>query len=612
MQVPGILKKKSFYFILVLILGGGFWFWQSQKSAGAVTYETADVAQGKLMQTVEVTGDIKPAERIDLSFKSSGTLDRINVKVGDAVKTGQVLAELEDTDLSFAYERSRASVAVAQANLNAKLAGESQESIRVAAAGVDQAKAAYDKAVSDLANTKIQVQNDLQNAKISLDTAQNNLNNASPVSEQDLTNAIESAYVVLNSALGPINTALTDGDAVIGVDDTGTNQMYKQYLGATSLNAMTKAKESYTPAKAAKLEAENAVKSLTDASKREDITAASNKVQYAIEKAQTYLLDVKNVLATTLVSTYFTATELATKKSLIDADYTGLSTQKTAVVTSGQSLDVAVLSSKSDITKLEDAMKTAQVAYDIARTNIDMKIAAAESSVAIQKAALESAQATLDLKKAGPRAVDVAGLRASLLDAQVAAAKAESDLNNARIIAPVDGTISEIIPDKGEQITLNTAQIRMVGTSQYDIEAKVPEADIAKIEVGQVASITLDAYGDEVKFQGTVTAEYPDQTKVQDAIYYIIRVNIDTAGKDVKPGMTANVTVTTGQADDVLYIPLRAVKTVNEKKTVRVLVNGQPQAKEVVLGLRGDEGKVQVVSGLTAGEKVILSEKQGK
>ncbi|MFA6099655.1 MAG: efflux RND transporter periplasmic adaptor subunit [Patescibacteria group bacterium] len=611
MAIPAFFKKKSLYVVLVIVALGGLWLWQRQTASNATTYETADVAKGKLAQTVEVTGEIKPAERIDLSFKTSGTLSRVFVKIGDQVKTGQVLADLEDADLNYAYDRARASLAVAQANLNAKLAGESKETIQMAQAGVDQAQAAYDKALSDLNNTKIQVQNDLQTASVALDTAKNNLANAIPVSDQGLTNTIESARVALNTAMGPLSSALNDGDAVVGVDDTASNMMYRQYLGAYSLSALDRAKLSYAPAKAAKLEAEQEIKKLTSASSRADITQAANKVQDAIEKVQIYLLDVKNILANTLVSVYFTATDLATKKALIDADYTSVSTQKTAIVTAGQALDVSVLSNVSDKTKLEDAMKAAQVAYDTAKTNIDMKIAAAESTAAIQKAALESAQASLDLKKAGPRAVDVAALRALLQDAQVAKNKAENDLNNARIIAPVDGTISDVVSDKGEQVTANTAQVRMVGTSQYDIEAKVPEADIAKIEVGQVSSITLDAYGDDVKFQGLVTAENPDQTKVQDAIYYNIRVTIDPAGRDIKPGMTANVTVTTGVVEDTLYIPLRAVKTVDTKKTVRILVNGQPQSREVVLGLRGDEGKVQVISGLNVGEKVILSEKQG-
>jgi HlyD family secretion protein len=217
----------------------------------------------------------------------------------------------------------------------------------------------------------------------------------------------------------------------------------------------------------------------------------------------------------------------------------------------------------------------------------------------------------LDLKRAGPRSVDVASFRAQLQDAQVNLAQAENNLNNMRVLAPVEGTVTDVVSDVGEQITPNTPQIRMIGTAQYDIEAKVPEADIAKVKVGQVAEITLDAYGDEIKFKGTVTAENPDQTKVQDAIYYNIRVNVDPGGKDIKPGMTANVTITTGEAKDTLVIPSRAIKTENGIKTVRVLTGGKPQSKTVTIGLKGDEGRVQVLTGLGQGEKVILSEKTG-
>ncbi|MFA6503347.1 MAG: hypothetical protein WCT54_00070 [Patescibacteria group bacterium] len=103
---------------------------------------------------------------------------------------------------------------------------------------MDQAKAAYDKAVSDLDNTKIQVQNDLDSASVALSTAQNNLANTGPVSDQTLSNAIESARSSLRSTLGPMTTALTDGDAITGVDDTASNQMYKQNLGAYFAGAL--------------------------------------------------------------------------------------------------------------------------------------------------------------------------------------------------------------------------------------------------------------------------------------------------------------------------------------------------------------------------------------
>jgi RND family efflux transporter MFP subunit len=611
MEVPKILKKKSLYIILALVALGVFWFWQRQRTASQITYETADVEKRTLVQTVEVTGEIKPAARIDLAFKSGGTLSKVAVKVGDDVKQGDILAELEADDLNFAFERARAAVAISQANLNQRLAGESDESIRMAQAQLDQAKAAYDKSVSDLANTKIQVQNDLDSATITLNTAKNNLDNTAPVSDQSLANAIETSRLSLKSALGPLNTALVDGDSVVGFDDTATNAMYRNQLGALSFGSMDKGKADYQVAKASKLDAEKAVDALSKSSTQSDILSAADVVQKAVENTQIFLLDVKTVLANTLVSTYFTNADLTAKKAAIDGDYASVSAQKSTVVAARQAIQLAQLSNVSDKSKLEDAYKAAQVAYDMAKTNIDMKVAGAQANLAIQQAAVQSAQAALDLKRAGPRSVDVASFRAQLQDAQVNLAQAENNLNNMRVLAPVEGTVTDVVSDVGEQITPNTPQIRMIGTAQYDIEAKVPEADIAKVKVGQVAEITLDAYGDEIKFKGTVTAENPDQTKVQDAIYYNIRVNVDPGGKDIKPGMTANVTITTGEAKDTLVIPSRAIKTENGIKTVRVLTGGKPQSKTVTIGLKGDEGRVQVLTGLGQGEKVILSEKTG-
>ena len=586
---------------------------QRQQAANKITYDTSNVVQGKLVQTVEVTGDIKPTGRIDLSFKAGGTLKAINTKVGDSVKQNQVLAELTDSDLQFAYQRSEAVLAAAQANLAARQAGETTQSIAMAQATVEQAQASYNKSLSDLDATKIQVQNDLQSAQVALDTAQNNLNNATPISDQNLKNAIENARVSLANALGPLSTALVDGDTVSGVDDTATNLMYKQYLGALSNGTLDQAKASYAVAKGLKNSAQASVDLISTASTKESVMNAADNLQRAIDAIQNYILDVKTVLANTITSTYFTNMDLAAKKTVIDVDYSAVAAQKTGVTGVHQAMDLAGLNNTSDKSKLQDAYNSAKIAFQNAQNNVQTKISAAQTSATIQKAALDSAKAALDLKKAPPRAVDIAALRAQVLDAQTAHDQAFSNLTDAEIIAPINGIVSEIIPDLGEQIIPNTPQIRLVSSSTYDIEARVPEADIAKIKIGQLAQITLDAYGDEVKFQGTVTSEDPDQTKIQDAIYYNISVTMDPAGRTVKPGMTANVTITTASLDNALIIPSRAIKTdiTTNQKSVQILVNGQPVTKEITTGQKGDQGTVQVLSGLSGGDKVVMDQKIG-
>jgi RND family efflux transporter MFP subunit len=275
-----------------------------------------------------------------------------------------------------------------------------------------------------------------------------------------------------------------------------------------------------------------------------------------------------------------------------------------------KAIDTSELTQKKTVDQLQDALASAQSAYNLAMTNATTQVAAAVAVASIQKAAYDAAQATLALKKAPPRQADIASLQAAVEQARVAADKANADLLKSQIIAPVDGTISDIIPTIGEQVVPNTVAIKMVGTSGYEVEAQVPEADVAKVVVGQTATMTLDAYGDDVVFQGSVVAEEPDQTKIQEAIYYNVRIQIDPSGKDIKPGMTANVTIRTEEAKNVLVIPLRAVRTKADtgEKTVRVLVTEVPEERTVELGLRGDEGRVEVISGVKVDEKVVTGE----
>lgn len=609
-RFPKIFKRKSFWIVLILLLLAGGWWYQSSRSAGEIQYEVFAAERDILVQSVEVTGEIEPAARIDLAFETNGMLEEVFVEIGDEVNKGDVLARLKDEDLAFAYRRAEAAYALSSANLNQRLAGETAESIQVAQSNVDQAQAAYDKALSDLETTKVQVQNDLENAEIALQTAKNNLENTAPISDQALENAIDSAKVVLIGALGPLRTALTDGDTVSGVDDTATNQLYERYLGALKDGSLETSRQTYRIAKASKEQADTAVEAIDSQSTQAEVIAATDKVLTAIRDVQEFLLDVQDVLTNTITSTYFTQTELEAKKTTINADYNAVTAQKTTVNTARQSVLNANLSKTAEQQKLEDAYQSAQVAYEIALTNIDLKISQASSSVAIQKAALESAQAALALKKADPRAVDLAGLRAQVQDAKVALDQAAANLAKATITAPVDGTITDVVSDIGEQIVANTAQVKMIGTEKYDIEAQVPEADITKVKVGQPAIITLDAYGDDVEFTGTVTAENPDQTVIQDAIYYDVRLQLNTRDMEIKPGMTANVTIETDRVADAVIIPLRAIRTDAEtgEKTVRVLVNGQPVERTVTVGTKGDEGRVQITDGVMPGDEVILRE----
>jgi multidrug efflux pump subunit AcrA (membrane-fusion protein) len=151
--------------------------------------------------------------------------------------------------------------------------------------------------------------------------------------------------------------------------------------------------------------------------------------------------------------------------------------------------------------------------------------------------------------------------------------------------------------------------IVILGENNFKIEVLVSEADISKIKVGQNALITLDSYGENVKFNGIVNFIEPAETVIQEVVYYktIVLFTDQDISYTIKSGMTANVTVSTNGRENVLMISSRAVLDKNnDGKYVRVLTDNQEVVeKEIKLGISGDDGLVEVLSGISAGDSII-------
>ena len=587
------LKNKWLWLaVIILIAGGGFWVSRNQNRGPF--YETRTVERGNITQTVEVTGEIKPDARLSLAFKSTAPLEAVYKKIGSVVKRGDVIAELEARDLRFAAERARAALAIAQANLDARLAGETKETIAIAQAQADQARV-------DLEATKQNVQNELRIAELALQKAQTDFETSGATSEQTVSASYANLRSALQGAIGPMRSGLIDGDAEIGVDNTSANDLYENVLGIYAREALERAKQTYPVAKNAVNAADASVRNLSSSTPNADVLAVGEQVQDALRKTQLYLDEVQKTLAGTISNINLSETTLSSKKAGIDADRTSVSTNLTSVTNYIETARSSAISQSGSKETLQIALDTAMANYEIAKSNLVTKVKAAESNLAIQ-------EANLALRTAGPRDVDVAGLRAQVLDAQTAYQQAQERLADVQIIAPVDGVVTDVLPNIGEQVGANVTAVKMVSTEGYSIEALIPEADIAKVDAGQQVEITLDAFGDDIKFVGVVISENPDQTKISDAIYYEAYVTIDPAGRDIKPGMTANLTIKTGDRQNALVIPTRAIRERDGKRYVRTLERRSPKEVNIELGLRGDEGRAEVVNGLNQGDIVIISE----
>lgn len=603
-----LLKTKTFWIVTALALAGGWWVTASWFGEQGPFYETEPIRRGDLVRTVEVTGEVVPEARLSLAFKSGGSLDRIYHRVGRRVKAGDVIAELESRDLRFSAERARAALAVAQANLNARLAGATDEAIEIARAAVDQARAAHDKAQTDLEVTRVVVEDEYARARLAFDLAERNLANSGSVAEQAVVTSFENLRAVLQTALGPLRTGLTDGDAIIGIDNSAANDGYEDVLGIFDRPALEQAKQTYPSTKASVEAAEQAVRALSVGSSRDTILDAALKTRTALERVQLYLTYVQKTLAGSVTNINLTTARLEALQTGIALDITSVGGQLSAVVAAYEGARNADLTRQTSVDQLKNAYEAAALALRVAESDRTVKVKTAEANVAIQQAALDAALAALAEREAPPREADVAALRAQVLDAQTAYRHATERLADVRIVAPLDGIVTEILPEIGELVAANQPAVRMLATDGFSIEALVPEADIAKVEVGQSIEITLDAYGDTVKFAGTVMAENADQTRVQEAIYYKIYVDIDARDADLKAGMTANLTILTGARTNALIVPSRALRLVDDRFVVRVLEGREAVEREITIGLRGDEGRVELLSGLRDGEAVVTGE----
>ncbi len=603
------LKSRWFWGVVVILVLGGGWYAYGKNTSKGPFYETQIVGKGTVRQTVDVTGQVTPDNRLDLAFKSGGLIERISVKAGDTVKKGQVVATLDARDLQFSVRRAGATVANAQANLAARAAGETKESIQMSQASLDQAQANLKKSQTDLEITRISVEDEYRVSQIAVINAQQNYDNANSSNDQGIKNGFESLKTTLQGSLGYVQTALTDGDRIIGVDNAIVNDKFEYLLAFSDAAAFARSKIRYGEAKVIYQDGYAQIQALGSTPSEASVRKAALKTRESLEKTLLFLDDVLRILGTVLPTSDFTAAEITSKKSQIESDRIGLNTQLSGLNTSLQAITNAELARTTNQDQLRNALETAKANLTIADRNRLTKIKTAETNVVLQEAAVVSAKAALDQKKAGPRAVDLAPLRAQILDAQTAYAQAIDRMRDMEIIAPVDGIVAEVMPKVGEQVAPNSSVIALIGDQGYTIEALIPEGDIAKVEVGQPVTLTLESYRDDIVFTGSVISENPDQTKIQDAIYYKVHIGIDKKeGKEVKPGMTANITILTAERKDVLFTTNRAIRESEDKKTVRVLKQGQAVETTVQVGLRGDEGRLEIISGVNAGDEVVLAE----
>ncbi|MBI2888514.1 MAG: efflux RND transporter periplasmic adaptor subunit [Candidatus Liptonbacteria bacterium] len=242
------------------------------------------------------------------------------------------------------------------------------------------------------------------------------------------------------------------------------------------------------------------------------------------------------------------------------------------------------------------------------RTNVDAALSSVNEEfeyISAQKIAASKAQDELNLKLAGSDPQDVIAQEATVAQLDASVRAAEVQLEKSVLRSPIDGIVTRQEAKVGGLVTANQTVAAVISAGRLEIEANVPEVDIAKLAVGNEAIITLDAYGKGVMFPAHVIRIDPAETVIEGVSTYITKFSFEQEDARLKPGMTADIAVTTAQKTNVLIIPERAVMLQNGKRFVqRMNAEGRIEEREITTGIRDTKGNVEVVSGLAEGDVI--------
>ena len=282
----------------------------------------------------------------------------------------------------------------------------------------------------------------------------------------------------------------------------------------------------------------------------------------------------------------------ATVKTFLEKTALALSTLQASPTFSQATVD----GWKTDISSARTSVSTA--------TN---NLVSAVGDVASTEAALSLAQKELELEEAGVTNEDIEEQEAKVKVAEAELVSAQAKYQKTLIRAPFSGVISQMDAKVGSVATSNTPLISMISADTLQIESFVPEINAPFIEIEDPALITLDAYGEHTFFEATVTSTDPAETIRDGVSTYRAKLDFNEKDPRIKSGMTANIVITTEEKENVITVPQGIVRNDDGKQYVTV-VDGEVASERVVTtGSVSSLGEVEILSGLNAGELILLS-----
>jgi RND family efflux transporter MFP subunit len=491
-----ITKISIFSAVILVIIAGGFFANNVLSKSNRISLTSNEVGQGNISKKINLIGQVKASQGVDMSFEGSGKITANYVKVGDKITAGQALISIDSSILQAQLNQAKAQLAQAKAQANTISIETTQSKADSSLQTARTAALAYAQKSVTVSKNSLMIMTDIQYNHFMAKWA-----------AQDI--AIEQAKAKAAKSL-------------LGAEGAGgwTSQALSMLNGG-----------------------------------------AYGQVQTAINSPTPENID-------TAINAAFEA--LKDTRSLIDAiplDTSVTTAEKASIVAEKSYISGEIITLSNAI----QAISAQKVNNDTTMTTTSAQIEAANASVQAIEANIQAIQTQISKTT----------LRA-LFNGQV-------DKDDAIVGA----------------LAVAGAPVITISNNNLEIQVSIPESQMANIKVGNIAEVTLDAFGNNQVFKASVVSIDTAPTMENGIAVYKARLKFEAENEQIKSGMTANVTIISETRENVVMVPNTAViqKTSRYFVIVDKGVAGK-ENREVNIGIKDDKN-TEIVSGLQAGEKVI-------
>jgi multidrug efflux pump subunit AcrA (membrane-fusion protein) len=627
------MKKKNIIIAVIMVILVGWRIATRGSNTTTVPTQTVEVSYGEIQNTIQLNGETKLVNNQKLTFGQAGKVTNIHVKVGDVVTKGQLLAEIDKTDIQgdinsqslqvkqnqISYQKLFDKTNPSDITKLKNTVEENNQNLIILQGEYESMLLEKKNKITDLENSLKESEKNKNNLTQKLQDYSGELDyltisNDKTLNDTTVTNKnlIDNINLQASSVQQDAKEILLFTDKFLVIDDRSSPYLNNAWIGAKDFFSKSNAEASYMESKTL----------LGSFSSSTDVVKNLENTKKLLQALVSLVNNSSDLLSDSVTQGDMTESILSSWKSQLSS----YNSKLTSSISSANNYEKQFLS-QEDGTSINLSTNNSLNQKEQQLSSNELELLKIQNQITANKNTLLQTNKDYDLKLTqkqndlknyasnqlyytqllnetlwGPNASDIASSSISIDMARASLSKTANKMSDYEIRAQFDGEISSIDFNVGDQIS-SAEWITLINSDLYQIISNVDQIDIVKIRLNQEVNIKLDAYDDVISGAITEISGTPETSN--GVVTYQIKVTIPKLERVVYDGMTAQMTVIL-EDEQGLLIPTAAISQSGSQTRVNKSVNDKWILTPVVVGTSTAD-KSQIISGLKAGDTIATS-----